>query len=74
MVDADRDGVAEFQGYANRFGQPVEGCSGVSLDCVPLILDGISMDVRGYQGRFGYREYDVYFGRQSSGWLQFPYP
>jgi hypothetical protein len=39
--DQDGDGLADFNGYTDRYGRLVEGCTAVGLDCVPLILEGI---------------------------------
>jgi len=71
IVDPDRDGVAEYDGYTDRYGLPVSGCTEVGLDCVPLVFENIPVAYR-YQGRYEYREYDVLFDGQTSGWLQFP--
>jgi hypothetical protein len=70
IVDPDGDGVANYNGYADRYGLPVSGCSSPGLDCVPLIIEHVPMGYQ-YQGRFDYREYDIFFGRQSSGWIQY---
>ncbi len=73
IVDPDHTGVANYEGYADRYGKPVQGCTSVSLDCVPLIIQGVPDDIQ-YQGRFDFREYDVLFDRQTSGWIKFPNP
>jgi hypothetical protein len=70
IVDPDGDGFADYEGYANRYGEPVSGCTAPGLDCVPLILEHVPMGYE-YQGRFDYREYDITFGGQTSGWIQY---
>jgi len=72
LVDPDGNRVADYRGYADRWGTPVSGCTTVGLDCVPLIFEHVPLGYD-YQGRFDYREYDVLFGRQTSGWLQPPH-
>lgn len=39
--DSDGDGLADFNGYTDRYGREVTGCTAVSLDCVPLVIDGV---------------------------------
>ena len=72
IVDPDRDGMADYDGYADRWGMPVQGCGEISLDCVPLVIENVPVRYS-YQGRFDYREYDVLFGRKTSGWLRYPH-
>jgi hypothetical protein len=72
-VDPDRDGIANWRGYTDRYGVPVEGCTSAGLDCVPVKLENVrtgvdySCDQACAQS---YRDYDIYFGRQPSGWSQ----
>jgi len=70
LVDPDGDRIANYQGYADRYGQPVTGCTSPGLDCVPLIFENVPMGYE-YQSRFDYLEYDILFGRQTSGWIQY---
>jgi hypothetical protein len=84
ILDANRDGVANFLGYTDRYGAVVEGmtetgffgpgaCDGVSLDCVPVSLESVPIPPDGaFQHRGEHREYDIYFGRRPSGWIEFP--
>ena len=72
IVDPDRDGMADYDGYADRWGMPVQGCDKISLDCVPLVIEHVPLRYS-YQGRFDYREYDVLFDRKTSGWLRYPH-
>ena len=72
LVDPDGNRIADYHGHADRWGNPVSGCSSVGLDCVPLVLEGVPLGYE-YQGRFEYREYDVLFDRHTSGWIQPPH-
>ena len=68
IVDPDRDGTANYEGFADRWGTPVTGCQAVSLNCVPLVIESVPTRYN-YQGRFDYREYDILFDRQTAGWI-----
>lgn len=70
IVDPDGDGIANFNGFADRWGTPVSGCSSPGLDCVPLVIEGVPIRYM-YQGRFDYREYDIFFNGETSGWIQY---
>jgi hypothetical protein len=70
-LDPDRDGLATFNGYADRWGTIVSGCAAVGLDCVPVVLERVPMAPE-YQGRFDYQEYDIFFNGRTSGWIQPP--
>lgn len=37
-LDPDRDGLADYTGYTDRYGVLVDGCTAPGLDCVPLVL------------------------------------
>jgi hypothetical protein len=45
QLDPDGDGLADFDGYTDRYGREViggasaTGCTAVSLDCIPLIIE-----------------------------------
>lgn len=43
-VDANGDGRADFRGFTNRMGELVQGCTTASLDCVPLVYEGFTMN------------------------------
>jgi len=49
-LDGVVDGLVTWQGYTDRWGNRVEGCSGSSLDCVPVYLRGVP--VGGFSGTF----------------------
>jgi hypothetical protein len=68
-------GFATWTGYTDRWGNPVDGCSVPSLDCVPLAFEhyptGLSVNVTDAGcGCTGQLEYDV----SPSGvwWIRFP--
>lgn len=73
MVDADGDGIANWRGYTDRYGVPVQGCTRASLDCVPVTITNIRTGVDYVCDRecaASYRDHDIYFGGQTSGWSQ----
>jgi hypothetical protein len=74
IVDPDGNGVADWRGFTDRYGVPVTGCSTASLDCVPVTLRGIKMNIGAYRCdracATSIREYDIYFNRRTSGWSQ----
>jgi len=65
---------ATFEGYVDRYGNVVTGCTSVSLDCVPLKVDNVPVVFTdgGYQFNGPYKDYDIYFNGQPSGWVRFP--
>lgn len=73
------NGVADWSGYADRHGilQEESDCTGISVDCIPVILRGIQRGHRYMAANShtasDYRDYDIYFGRFPSGWAQPPY-
>jgi hypothetical protein len=71
LVDPDRNGYADFNGYINRYGVPVTGCTTPGLDCVPLVLEHVPLGYL-FQYRGTAREYDLYFGGEPSGWIEYP--
>lgn len=48
-LDDDGDGLVNYDGYTNRHGEVVEGCTEIGLDCVPLQIT--NMPVGSYQYR-----------------------
>jgi hypothetical protein len=48
-LDTDGDGLVTYQGYTDRYGNLITGCTSVGLDCVPLEI--IDMPVGSYQFR-----------------------
>lgn len=71
LLDPDRDGVSTYNGFTDRYGEPVEGCTEIGLDCVPFRLDsyegsaGVRVDIS-YQYRGDAREYDLCFYEDGS--------
>jgi hypothetical protein len=73
--DADGDGFADMQGYTDRWGNPVSGCSTAGLDCVPFSLERAPVGTAANHSDNGclctaHIEYDV----SPSGvrWIKFP--
>jgi len=83
-LDGGGDNVVNFEGYTDRYGQIVEGCTEVGLDCVPLSIVNLHVpaddpytalyeyvdDQNGYTAAD--LDYDVYFNGESSGWIEYP--
>jgi hypothetical protein len=86
MIDADGDGVVNWEGYADRYGQLLSSpCSPYGVDCVPVVFrnlrSGYHYGAAEIHTAGGFREYDIYFcdgvpcsagdrGVRSSGWNQ----
>jgi hypothetical protein len=74
QLDNDGDGLVNFSGYTNRYGDIVNGCTEVGLDCVPLEI--INMPVGRYQyrddnsGMGNGRTYDT--SPAGEWWITFP--
>jgi hypothetical protein len=72
-LDPDGNGVADYQGYVNRYGAFVQGCTAVGLDCIPVSYENVVIPSDGnWQFRGDAREYDVLFDGQSPNWIRFP--
>lgn len=84
VVDADGDGRANWDGYANRWGTPVTGCTAISLDCVPMTFVNVPVNTVLKCDTVCaqiFTDYDIYFcngvvcganspGAKPSGWQQ----
>lgn len=49
-ADGQADGFFTFNGYVNRYGDIVEGCAAVGLDCIPTTYTNIPVTRSGYRG------------------------
>ena len=73
-LDTDGDNLVTFSGYTNRYGEIVQGCTEVGLDCVPLEI--VNMPVGSYQyrddtsGEGDGRIYDT--SPSGEWWIAFP--
>lgn len=79
ILDPDGDQVANYQGYTDRYGNIVQGCGAVALDCIPISFEHVPLPLGiWYQWRVPFtdtlqpREYDITFGGMVSGWLEYP--
>ena len=74
IVDPDGDGIANWSGFTDRYGVPVSDCLAASLDCVPVTIRNIKLNVEKYlceqQCERSYRDYDIYFRGRTAGWAQ----
>jgi hypothetical protein len=68
IVDADGNGVADWTGYANRYGIPLAnggGCASYGTDCAPVVMRGLRVghiyNAAASQTEQSYRDYDIYF-------------
>lgn len=74
IIDSDRNGRADFSGYADRYGRPLanSSCTEYSPDCAPLIMrnlqTGHNYNTANSHTANSFREHDIYFGNQSAGW------
>ncbi len=44
-LDLDGDGTVDIDGYTDRYGNLIGGCSVPSVDCVPLLVEGLPVGV-----------------------------
>jgi hypothetical protein len=72
-LDPDGDGLVTYEGYTDRYGQIVNNCTSVGLDCVPLQI--IGMPVGRYQYRddtLGVKETNYDTSPSGQYWIAFP--
>ena len=72
-----RAGFVSYQGYTDRQGNIVTGCTAPALDCVPLFISGVPVgygvwDTPTDNGKWldRWRDFDVSPG--SEWWIQYP--
>lgn len=77
IIDADSNGSADFQGYADRYGRPLapgHSCTAYTVDCAPMIMrslkTGYNYPTADSHTALSFKDYDIYFGNQSAGWNQ----
>lgn len=76
LIDPDGNGRADWEGYANRYGEllPNGTCVEVSVDCVPVVFRnlrvGHTYGAASSHTSNSYRDYDIYFDGRTSGWSQ----
>ena len=70
------NGFVTFTGYSDKWGNPKTGCTSVSADCVPFILEHAPVGVAASRSdnlcECEVYEYDTYFNNKPSGWIKFP--
>lgn len=71
------DGIANFEGWADRYGVPYEdesACSEPGIDCTPFVVRGLQQGTayrtNGAYTEQMYRDYDVYFDGQTANWAR----
>lgn len=76
LIDSDGDGVVNWEGHANRYGQLLnpDSCNEYGVDCAPVIFRDLSVGQQyGAANSFtaaNFRDYDIYFSGHTSGWSQ----
>lgn len=75
LIDPDGNGLADWEGYANRYGELLDGgCEVYSVDCAPVIFRGLRLGqnygAANSATANSYRDYDIYFNGRTSGWSQ----
>ena len=72
--DADGDGLANYQGYTDRWGHVVQGCGAPALDCVPFSVVHVPVGIAHYSdpgvGVNARVEYDM--SPSGTRWIRFP--
>jgi hypothetical protein len=70
------NGYVTLTGYTDKWGNPKTGCTSVTADCVPFVLErapvGVAASKSGYGCLCDTWEYDVYFNGKPSGWIKHP--
>ena len=70
------NGFVTFKGYTDKWGNPKTGCTSVSADCVPFVLEHAPVGVAASRSdnlcECEVYEYDVYFKGKPSGWIKHP--
>ncbi len=70
------NGYVTFKGYSDKWGNPKTGCTSISADCVPFILEHAPVGVAASRSdnlcECEVYEYDIYFKGKPSGWIKFP--
>lgn len=77
LLDGVDDDRVNYEGYTDRWGNIVQGCTEIALDCVPVVMDNlpvgtyhVNVAAYGLTGiHTGLPEYDLYFDGQPSGWI-----
>lgn len=76
LYDPDKNGRIDFNGYTDRFGRVVQGCSAAGLDCVPFQM--VNVPIASYSYRDdghgigpSTKEYDIAPAGES--WITYPY-
>jgi hypothetical protein len=75
-LDSDGDGLAHFDGYTDRYGRVVTGCTEVSLDCVPTVVEGAPVGQHQYRDDqlgipvSGTQDFDT--SPPGEWWIKFP--
>lgn len=72
VIDPDGDGLADFSGFTDRYGNIVNGCSEPGLDCVPLEMVNFPVDEKSIAFRTGIpiRDYDI--SPPGEFWIEYP--
>jgi hypothetical protein len=77
MLDGLNNDRVTYTGYTDRWGNIVQGCTAIALDCVPVVMENlpvglyhVNVAAYGLTGvHEGLPDYDVYFGDTPSGWI-----
>jgi hypothetical protein len=73
VVDPDGNRIINWTGYFDRYGVPQQAgvCGTASLDCVPVSIQNVSVDVNyvceQVCGQL-FTDHDIYFGNRTAGW------
>ncbi len=75
LIDPDQNGRADWSGYADRYGRLLPStCPAYNVDCAPVIFrnlrTGQNYSSANSHTAASYRDYDIYFNGQTSGWSQ----
>jgi hypothetical protein len=74
--DPDNNGIAEYNGYTDRYGVVTTGCTAPSLDCVPLIIEHAPVGIVNHRdddigiGTAGTQDFDI--SPPGEWWIKYP--
>jgi hypothetical protein len=73
-LDGIKDGKLTYTGYTDRYGQLAPNCTAPALDCVPLILKNVPVNVHVHYraDTHDYPEVDYDISPEGAYWIEYP--
>ncbi|MCB0167909.1 MAG: hypothetical protein KDI79_27020 [Anaerolineae bacterium] len=70
QLDQDGDGIVNYKGWTNRYGDVVNNCSAPGLDCVPYVLENVPVGYYQYRNDKFIEDYDT--SPNGQYWIGYP--